>query len=223
MERWQARHPVIVRGVKGRMSWEPEVMMRACRELGNKKKQKASGGPEPSNSSEVLIDKELEVLDCMTNQFELMSQHAFFRGYVMAGESGGVGKRMIKVKDWPPEEDFSSRLVRHNQDFLEMLPLPFYTLPSQSPLNLASWFPSQCVPPDLGPKTYVAYGRVQEGVVGDSVTKIHQDLSDAVNLMVHCASDPSHPNSVEARCGVEPCERGMGYGGAGAVWDIWPR
>lgn len=43
MERWQARHPVIVRGVKGRMSWEPEVMMRACRELGNKRKQRAMG------------------------------------------------------------------------------------------------------------------------------------------------------------------------------------
>ena len=119
MERWQARHPVVVRGVKGRMSWEPEVMLRACRELGNKKQRPRGPAGGASESSEALalivVDKELEVLDCETGLFEGMTQHAFFRGYMRTGEREGGDERMIKVKDWPPEEDFSSRLVRHNQ------------------------------------------------------------------------------------------------------------
>lgn len=37
LERWRARQPVIVRGMKGRMQWGPEVMQRATREQGNKR------------------------------------------------------------------------------------------------------------------------------------------------------------------------------------------
>jgi hypothetical protein len=47
-----------------------------------------------------------------------------------------------------------------SQDFLEMLPLPFYTHPKEAPLNLASAMPAWSNPTDLGPKTYVAFGRV---------------------------------------------------------------
>ncbi len=41
-----------------------------------------------------------------------------------------------------------------------MLPLPFYTRPSEAPLNLACLLPPWANPTDLGPKTYVAFGRV---------------------------------------------------------------
>ena len=45
------------------------------------------------------------------------------------------------------------------QDFLRMLPWPEYTHP-QGPLNLASHLLQDLDnPPDLGPKSYVAYGR----------------------------------------------------------------
>lgn len=51
-------------------------------------------------------------------------------------------------------------LATVSQDFLEMLPLKEYTHPTAGPLNLAAQLPEQgAVKPDLGPKSYIAYGR----------------------------------------------------------------
>jgi hypothetical protein len=44
------------------------------------------------------------------------------------------------------------------QDFLEMLPLPEYCHP-EGALNLAGYLADNDVKPDLGPKSYVAFGR----------------------------------------------------------------
>lgn len=54
-------------------------------------------------------------------------------------------------------------------------------------LNLARSLPKSAVPPDLGPKTYMAYGREPELGTSDSVTRMHQDMSDAVNVLMHSA------------------------------------
>lgn len=71
----------------------------------------------------------------------------------------GSTSRMLKLKDWPPNSSFRSKLPRHNQDFVEMLPMPEYTHPTAGPLNLATKLPFWINPPDLGPKAYIAYGR----------------------------------------------------------------
>ena len=47
----------------------------------------------------------------------------------------------------------------HLQDFLEMLPLKEVTHPVAGPLNLAAQLPETAVKPDLGPKSFIAYGR----------------------------------------------------------------
>ena len=54
-------------------------------------------------------------------------------------------------------------------------------------LNMAHTLPKSTVPPDLGPKTYIAYGRELEQGANDSVTRLHQDMSDAVNVLMHSA------------------------------------
>lgn len=87
-----------------------------------------------------------------------------------------------------------------------MLPMKQYTLPllGQAPLNLATALLPSDNPTDLGPKTYIAYGRIQESTgEGDSTTKLHEDMSDAVNICCHSqykeGDMPPAPTAV--RCG----------------------
>jgi len=97
---------------------------------------------------------------------------------------------MLKLKDWPSDRSFGDAVPRHCADFITMLPFPEYTNMQDGPLNLAAALPKECCPPDLGPKSYVAYGVQQErggAHGGDSVTRLHEDMSDAVNVLLHSA------------------------------------
>eukprot|EP00798_Chlamydomonas_sp_ICE-L_P014386 gene14386-20387_t len=76
-----------------------------------------------------------------------------------------------------------------------MLPLKMYTHPYEAPLNLATMMPSWSNPTDLGPKTYIAYGQVEEhgNEEGDSVTKLHQvrNLRACIKVAVDFVSPES--------------------------------
>jgi lysine-specific demethylase 3 len=110
--------------------------------------------------------------------------HSFFNGY----SRGIVGPddlpMLLKLKDWPQHSSFEERLPRHAAEFLSALPFREYTDHKSGPLNLAAKLPEEVIKPDLGPKTYIAYGVAQELVIGDSVTKIHCDMSDVVRKLI---------------------------------------
>jgi hypothetical protein len=62
-----------------------------------------------------------------------------------------------------------------------------FTNPLNGPMNLATYLPNHFVPPDLGPKSYIAYGSKTENPPHDSVTRMHEDLCDAVNVLLYAA------------------------------------
>lgn len=89
---------------------------------------------------------------------------------------------LLKLKDWPPKDDFSEKLPTRFEDLMKNVPLPEYTRRDGS-RNLVSRLPDFFVKPDLGPKMYNAYGSA--ACPKEGTTNLHLDMSDAVNVMVY--------------------------------------
>ncbi|XP_056842321.1 LOW QUALITY PROTEIN: lysine-specific demethylase JMJ25 [Raphanus sativus] len=166
---WAKGEPVVLRNVlesTAGLSWEPNVMHRACRLI-------------RSTNHEPLLDvNTIDCLDCCEGSINLQ---AFFTGYKKGRYDREDWPSVVKLKDWPPSKSFNENLPRHCEEFLCSLPLKQYTHPRNGPLNLVLKLPDECLKPDVGPKTYFAYGFAQEMGRGDSVTKLHCDMSDVVS------------------------------------------
>ncbi|KAK8463586.1 hypothetical protein SEVIR_1G383000v4 [Setaria viridis] len=192
---WAKGEPVVVSDVlqlTSGLSWEPMVMWRALRE-------RTKGKAEDEQFAVVAID----CLDWCEVEINI---HMFFSGYT----TGRAHPRthwpeMLKLKDWPPSSSFDKRLPRHGAEFISALPFPEYTDPRYGPLNLAVKLPAGVLKPDLGPKTYIAYGFHKELGRGDSVTKLHCDMSDAVNILTHTAEVTCQTNL----CQIEKIQKAM--------------
>ncbi|XP_040366412.1 uncharacterized protein LOC112175955 isoform X1 [Rosa chinensis] len=172
---WKRGEPVIVSNALENgsgLSWEPSVMWRAFRQIEKVK-----------NDSELTF----HAIDCWDwCSIEINILH-FFSGY-SNGRSHKTGwPQNLKLNDFPSSAEFYKRLPRHCKEFLCCLPLKEYTHPNKGTLNLATYLPPTSVKPDMGPKTYIAYGFAQELGQGDSVTKLHCNMSDAVNILTHTA------------------------------------
>ncbi|KAJ4775170.1 Transcription factor jumonji (jmjC) domain-containing protein [Rhynchospora pubera] len=173
---WMKGEPIIVRDVLGLtsgLSWEPMVMWRALRETKYK------------DQVERLA---VLALDCRDWTFVETNIRKFFTGYEKGLSHYDNWPMLLKLKDWPPESSFDERLPRHGFEFISALPFKEYTDPNSGPLNLAVKLPAKMLKRDLGPKTYIAYGIREELVEGDSVSKLHCDMSDAINILMHTSA-----------------------------------
>ncbi|KFK36435.1 hypothetical protein AALP_AA4G123900 [Arabis alpina] len=234
---WIKGELVIVRDVLAAtagLSWEPMVMYRGCRQIKH-------------NKHDSLLD--VIMVDCLDCCEDLVNLHEFFVGYTKGRYDRMGWPQLLKLKDWPPSKTFKENLPRHCEEFLCSLPLKQYTHPRSGPLNIAVKLPEKCLKPDMGPKTYVAYGLAQEYGRGDSVTKLHIDMSDAVNVLTHIAEVPidqtkqskieelkkahakqdakelfsSVPNYKEKMQILENTSEVKVDEKGGALWDIWHR
>ncbi|XP_058004565.1 lysine-specific demethylase JMJ25 isoform X2 [Hevea brasiliensis] len=172
---WMRAEPVVVSNVLETgtgLSWEPTVMWRAFRQIRNEKR-------------DTLLD--VKAIECLAWCEVDINVHQFFTGYLDGRFDTKMWPQILKLKDWPPSTMFDELMPRHGAEFTFCLPFKEYTHPHKGPLNLAVRLPKESLKPDMGPKTYIAYGCAQELGRGDSVTKLHCDMSDAVNVLTHTA------------------------------------
>ncbi|KAI3951850.1 hypothetical protein MKX01_021588 [Papaver californicum] len=102
----------------------------------------------------------------------------FFRGYSEGLMLPNMWPEMYKLKH-------VVLLPRHYIEFVSSLPYQQYTNLKRGFLNLATKLPPKSLKSDFGPKPYIAYGHAEELGRGDSVTKLHCEMSDAVNVLTH--------------------------------------
>ncbi|PWA85572.1 zinc finger, ZZ-type, JmjC domain-containing protein [Artemisia annua] len=182
---WSKGQPVIVSNVLETtlgLSWEPMVMWRAFRQVTNV-------------NHDMLLD--VSALNCLEWCEDNVNVHQFFKSYT-EGNFGDKGwPKMLRLKDWLTSSSFEERLPRHGIEFITCLPFKEYTHPRDGYLNLAVKLHKDSLKPNMGPKTYIAFGIAQELGRGDSVTKLHCDMSDAVNVLAHTATVT--PNAKELK------------------------
>ncbi|XP_055952912.1 lysine-specific demethylase 3A-like [Argiope bruennichi] len=164
-EQWKRGQPVLVKNVQKNLDmtlWHPDGF---CRDFGDVKN---------------------DLVDCKTGAIlKSLPMRRFWEGFEnfskrLTDENNEY--MLLKLKDWPPGEDFSEKLPTRFEDLMKGLPLPEYTH-RNGILNLAGRLPSFFVRPDLGPKMYNAYGSALYPTKG--TTNLHLDVSDAVNVMVY--------------------------------------
>ncbi|KAJ0972403.1 hypothetical protein J5N97_020362 [Dioscorea zingiberensis] len=194
---WAKGEPVIVCDVLELtygLSWAPMVMWRALRDRAQSK-----------DALEKFAVKAVDCLDWCEVVYSSIffgymlveiNNAAFFRGYTEGRSHFNYWPQMLKLKDRPPSSSFEERLPRHGAEFIASLPFKEYTDPRCGILNFATKLAEGVLKPYMGPKTYIAYGFVDELGRGDSVTKLHCDMSDAVNILTHTAEVAPFPHQL---------------------------
>lgn len=164
-DQWKLGQPVIISGVGQKLSselWKPAAFSKDFGDIKN------------------------DLINCLTgNIVPNQPMKKFWEGFENYGKrlKDEKGQPMVlKLKDWPPGDDFAEMLPSRFEDLMTVLPMGEYTR-RNGRLNLAGRLPECFVRPDLGPKMYIAYGSAIHP--SRASTNLHLDISDAVNVMCY--------------------------------------
>ncbi|XP_050803311.1 lysine-specific demethylase 3A isoform X2 [Gopherus flavomarginatus] len=178
-ECWKQGQPVMVSGVHHKLNaelWKPESFRK---EFGQ---------------------QEVDLVNCRTNEIITGATVGdFWDGFEDIPsrlKTEGGEPMVLKLKDWPPGEDFRDMMPSRFDDLMNNIPLPEYTR-RDGKLNLASRLPNYFVRPDLGPKMYNAYGLITPEDRKYGTTNLHLDVSDAANVMVYVGIPKGQVNQEE--------------------------
>ncbi|KAI0057927.1 hypothetical protein BV25DRAFT_1811707 [Artomyces pyxidatus] len=161
-------------------------------------REKLQGGWHPRDFVRSYGNRKISVVNTETNVSTPSTVEAFFKQFGQERTSTDI----LKLKDWPPEKDFRTEFADHYQSFIDAVPFPDITRPD-GVLNMRSHYPRNGVVPDLGPKMYNAFGTKHDNSHKGS-TRLHLDVTDAVNIMAHSEPLPDGSPGV-------------------ARWDLFPR
>ncbi|MGH0159131.1 UNVERIFIED_CONTAM: hypothetical protein FKN15_062729 [Acipenser sinensis] len=169
-ECWKQGQPVLVSAVHSKLEgglWKPEAFSM---EFGDQ-------DVDLVNCRNCAIISDVKVRD-FWDGFEVISKR-------LQGEDGQP--MVLKLKDWPPGEDFRDMMPTRFHDLMDNLPLPEYTK-RDGRLNLASRLPNYFVRPDLGPKMYNAYEvlkTIEEGDVDDMTKRRIYEAKEKPGALWH--------------------------------------
>ncbi|XP_041079696.1 lysine-specific demethylase 3B-like isoform X2 [Polyodon spathula] len=203
-ECWKQGQPVLVSAVHSKLQgglWKPEAFSM---EFGDQ-------DVDLVNCRNCAIISDVKVRD-FWDGFEVISKR-------LRGEDGQP--MVLKLKDWPPGEDFRDMMPTRFHDLMDNLPLPEYTK-RDGRLNLASRLPNYFVRPDLGPKMYNAYGLISTEDRKVGTTNLHLDVSDAVNVMVYVGI-PQEEGNQEEEADITGCKEVLKTIEEGDVDDMTKR
>ncbi|KAK9477221.1 hypothetical protein V1514DRAFT_283499, partial [Lipomyces japonicus] len=189
---WLQGDPIVIRNVgsKLKLPWTPKYFADT---YGRDRCMLINGGSD-SAAFEANIEKFCEGFD--------------------SGTFNGV-RANLRLKDWPTTLDFKEACPDLFEDFEQALPFELYTR-REGFCNLASMFPKEYNPPDLGPKLYNAYAS-SHAAHGKGSTCLHMDVTDAVNIMAYAVPNGT-PDGLKNIPGLNMSEPQPVIG---AVWDIF--
>ncbi|TYJ55524.1 hypothetical protein B9479_003796 [Cryptococcus floricola] len=212
-ELWAKGEPIIVDGIGSRMGdWGPDRFR------------------------EMFGSEKCSVVDCQSDDPQDSTIDRFFAKFGEEGEKRG--KKILKLKDWPPGDEFANTHPTLYHDFSRALPAPDWTR-RDGVSNLYSHFPPGPTRPDIGPKMYAAFA-ADEGPGGFGSTRLHMDVADAINVMLYAApsveeddsegdspvegAEKDQPDLPEKEKSTEKKKKGSKKGTKPgcAVWDLYP-
>ncbi|KAJ1822829.1 hypothetical protein LPJ56_000518 [Coemansia sp. RSA 2599] len=199
---WERGIVVVVRGLLDKLqarSWTPRYWIE---QLGSEEVTilDCTRGSEPVGKGKWQLKEFFRLFDGPADPHRELFESTPFDEAAWAARKACVQAGIVKIKDWPPTESFAQRLPLHFERFMAALPFKQYTHPD-GVLNMAARLTADCLPPDLGPKMYCAYGS-SDAKGGYGTTNLHCDMADAVNIMAYAAGNRADQ--------------------AAAVWDIFP-